>query len=119
MNKLKQLDKKAECTMLSPQEVDAKHCLNVRLMQLLKEEEIKWYQRSKVNKLFQGDSNTRYFHLESNGKRRKSHIFQLEDGDRIIKGEEPLKSYIMDYYKNYLVLLIVACSPLMKIIEMT
>jgi hypothetical protein len=80
--------------------VDAKHYLNARLMQLLREEEIKWYQRSKANKLLQGDSNTRYFHLVANGKRRKSHIFQLEDGDRIIKGEDPLKSYIVDYYKN-------------------
>jgi hypothetical protein len=41
MNILKQLDKKAECTMLSPHELDVKHCLNVRLMQLLREEEIK------------------------------------------------------------------------------
>jgi hypothetical protein len=24
----------------------------------------------------------------------------LEDDDRIIRGEEPLKSYITDYYKN-------------------
>jgi hypothetical protein len=100
MNILEQLDKKAECTMLSPHELDVKHCLNVRLMQLLREEEIKWYQRSKSNKLLQGDSNTKYFHLVANGKRRKSHIFQLEDGDRIIRGEEPLKSYIMDCYKN-------------------
>jgi hypothetical protein len=38
--------------------------------------------------------------LVANGKRIKSHIFQLEDGDRIIKGEEPLKSYITDYFKN-------------------
>jgi hypothetical protein len=51
MNKLEQLDKKAKGTMLSPQEVDAKHCLNARLMQLLREEDVKWYQRSKVNKL--------------------------------------------------------------------
>jgi hypothetical protein len=67
-NKLEQLDRKAECTMLSPQELDVKHCLNTRLMQLLREEEIKWYQRSKSNKLLQGDSNTRYFHLVANGK---------------------------------------------------
>jgi hypothetical protein len=52
-NKLKELDKKAECIMLSPQELDVKHCLNVRLMQLLREEEIKWYQISKSNKLLQ------------------------------------------------------------------
>jgi hypothetical protein len=42
-NKLEELDKKDEITMLSPQELDVKHCLNMRLMQLLREEEIKWY----------------------------------------------------------------------------
>jgi hypothetical protein len=97
---LEQLDKKGEMTMLSPQELDVKHCLKIRLMQLLREEEIKWYQQSTANNLLQGDSNTKYFHLVANSKRRKSQNFQLEDGDRIIKGEEPLKSYIMDYYKD-------------------
>jgi hypothetical protein len=48
---MEQLDKKGEMTMLSPQELDVKHCLKIRLMQLLREEEIKWYQRSKANNL--------------------------------------------------------------------
>jgi hypothetical protein len=61
INKLEQLDTKAVGTMLSPHEVDTKHCLNVRLMQLLREVEIKWYQRYKVNKLLQGDSKTDIF----------------------------------------------------------
>jgi hypothetical protein len=74
LQKMEQLDKKAKMTMLSPQELDVKHCLKMRLMQLLREEEIKWYQRSKVNNLLQGDSNTKYFHLVVNGKRRKSRI---------------------------------------------
>jgi hypothetical protein len=100
LNKMEQLDKKAEMTMLSPQELDVKHCLKISLMQLLREEEVKWYQRSKANNLLQGDSNTKYFYLVANGKRRKTRIFQLEDGDRIIKGNEPLKSYIMDYYSK-------------------
>jgi hypothetical protein len=38
LNKMEQLDKKAEMTMLSPQELDVKHCLKIRLMQLLREE---------------------------------------------------------------------------------
>jgi hypothetical protein len=41
--KMDQQDKKAEMTMLSPQELDGKHCLEIRLMQLLREEEVKWY----------------------------------------------------------------------------
>jgi hypothetical protein len=38
--------------------------------------------------------------MVANGKNRKLRIFQLEEGDRIIKGNEPLKSYITDYYKS-------------------
>jgi hypothetical protein len=35
MSKLEQLDKKAESTVLSPHELDIKHCLNMPLIQLL------------------------------------------------------------------------------------
>jgi hypothetical protein len=73
--KIEQLDRKAETTMLLPHEVDLKHCLNARLLQLLREEEIKWYQRSKSDKLLQGDSNMKFFHLVANGKHRKTRIF--------------------------------------------
>jgi hypothetical protein len=97
---LEQQDKKAENTMLTPQEPEVEQCLNMRLMPLLREEEIKWFQWSKANNLLQGDSNTKYFHLAANSKRRKSQIFQLEDGNSIIRGEGPLRSYITDYYKN-------------------
>jgi hypothetical protein len=55
---------------------------------------------SKSNRLLQGNSNTKYFYMVANGKYRKLWIFQLVEGDRIIRGNEPLKSYITDYYKN-------------------
>jgi hypothetical protein len=98
--KIEQLDRKAETTKLLPHEVDLKHCLNARLLQLLREEEIKWYQMSKLDKLLQGDNNTKYFHLVANGKHRKTRIFQLEDNGQIIKGDENLKSYITQFYKT-------------------
>ena len=76
--------------------------LKSRLIQLLREEEIKWYQRGKNLKLLFGDMNTKYFHLVANGKHRKTKNFQLEDGDKIIQGDEELKKNtlyitIMDY----------------------
>jgi hypothetical protein len=43
-SKIDELDKKTEHTMLLPHEVDLRHCLKVRLFQLLQEEEIKWCQ---------------------------------------------------------------------------
>jgi hypothetical protein len=97
--KIEQLELKAETAMLSPMELDLKHCLKTRLLQLLWEEEIKWYKRSKADKLLQGDNNTKYFHLVANGKHRKTRIFQLEDDGQIIEGDA-LKSYITDFYKE-------------------
>jgi hypothetical protein len=38
--------------------------------------------------------------LVANGKHRKMRIFQLKDGDHIIKGDDQLKEYITRYYKG-------------------
>jgi hypothetical protein len=42
---------------------------------MLREEEIKWYQRAKVKELLEGDSNTKYFQLIANWKHRKLEFF--------------------------------------------
>jgi hypothetical protein len=63
LEKLDELDKKAESTLLDQNELNLKHVLNERLSELLREEEIKWYQRAKVKDLLEGDANTKYFQL--------------------------------------------------------
>ena len=100
LNKLDELDKKAEAGQLQAAEIDLKHVLDEKLVTLLREEEMKWYQRAKVKNLLEGDANTKFFHLVANGKHRKTRIFQLEDGDRIISGDVELKKYITTYYKQ-------------------
>jgi len=75
--------------MLDGTELNLKYVLNERLAELLREEELKWYQRAKVKHLIQGDANTKYFHLLANGRHRKTQIFQLEDGDTIIEVKGP------------------------------
>jgi hypothetical protein len=44
LNTLDGLDKKAETTHLPMNKINLKHYLNNRLAELLREEEIKWYQ---------------------------------------------------------------------------
>jgi hypothetical protein len=44
--------------------------------------------------------NTKYFQLLANGKHRKTRILQLQDEDKIIKGDDTLKKYITTYYKG-------------------
>ena len=100
LNKLDDLDKKAESATLSQPELDLKHVLNVKLAELLREEELKWYQRAKAKHLLEGDANTKYYHLLANGRHRKTRIFQLEDGNSTITGDAQLKGHITSYYKN-------------------
>jgi hypothetical protein len=61
LNTLDLLDKKVESTPIDSNEIGLKEYLNNRLAELLREEEMKWYQRAKVKELLDGDSNTKYF----------------------------------------------------------
>ena len=45
--------------------------LREQLNRLLKQEEVKWFQRYKDKEIKEGDSNTRYYHAKVNGRRRK------------------------------------------------
>jgi hypothetical protein len=91
---LENLDKKAETSPLSDQEIHLKLFLKERLVLLLREEELKWYKRAKVKTLLEGDDNTRFFHLVANGKHRKQHIYKLENGQVVLIGDEHIKSHI-------------------------
>jgi hypothetical protein len=53
--------------VLSDQELNLKHYLHEQLVKLLREEEVKWYERAKTKDLLEGDDNTQYFHLVANG----------------------------------------------------
>ena len=100
LNKLDELDKKAEIDCLNESEINLKHVLQERLGELLREEELKWYQRAKVKQLLEGDANTKFYHLVANGRHRKTRIFQLEDRNKLISGDAELKKHITTYYKN-------------------
>ena len=94
------LDKRAEVGRLLDEDFLLCRQSNDQLAKLLREEEIKWYQRAKVKHLLEGDSNTKYFHLVTSGKHRKQHIFQLEQEEGIIWKQHWLREYITTYYKK-------------------
>ncbi|WVZ96120.1 hypothetical protein U9M48_041796 [Paspalum notatum var. saurae] len=100
LEKLDELDKKSEHTQLDNDELNLKHAMHERVSQLLREEEIKWYQRAKVKNLLEGDANTKFFHLIANGKHRKTRIFNLDQEGGTITGDVVIKKYITKYYKN-------------------
>ena len=67
---------------------------------MLREEEINWFQRAKTRDFLQEDSNTKYFKMVANGKRRKTRIFRLEQEEGVIEGEEYPRKYIINCYKR-------------------
>ena len=95
-----ELDVKAETVPLSMSERETLKVANDRMCGLRRDEETKWAQRAKVKYIQEGGNNTKYFHLIANGKHRKKRIFQLEQDEGTIVGQENLKLYISEYYKQ-------------------
>jgi mannosylglycoprotein endo-beta-mannosidase len=95
-----ELEALAEVRPLSTIEIELKSQSNAEIANLLREEELKWYQRSKYQFILEGDSNTRYFHSVANGRHRKKVIHSLVQEEGMNEGQEQLKAYINNYYKN-------------------
>ena len=70
------------------------------LIKLLRDEELRFYQRAKATDVLLGDNNTRYFQMIANGKHSKKHIFPLEHEGGEIEGQHNLKGYITQFYKE-------------------
>jgi hypothetical protein len=90
----------AEVRLLSTQEIEMKNQANAEIANLLCEEELKWYQRSKIQFILEGDLNTRYFHSVANDRHQKEHIILLYMMKVSLEGQENLMSYITNYYEN-------------------
>ena len=85
---------------MSATESDLKRHSNEQVGRMLREEELKWYQRSNPQFILQGDSNTKYFHNVANGRHRKKCIHSLHQDEGLIEGQEQLKKYITNYYRG-------------------
>ena len=95
-----ELDRTAETRVLTQQEIELKSQSNAEVARMLREEELKWYQRSKSNFILKGDANTKYFWNVANGRHRKRSIHALNQDEGMIEGQEHLKAYITSYYKG-------------------
>ena len=97
---IERLEAKAETNILDSNESVTLNEANLKLAILRRDEEAKWEQRAKVKHIQEGGNNTKYFHMIAHGKHRKKRIFQLEQDDGIIVGQQNLKVYITEFYKK-------------------
>jgi hypothetical protein len=94
------LDIAAETRVLIHDERDQLYKARDDLSKLLREKDIKYYERAKPIDILFGDSKTRYFQKFANGKHRKKRIFPLDHENEKIEGQVNLKAYITHFYKE-------------------
>ena len=97
---IESLEAKADLNGLDSSERTTLVDVNSKLALLRRDEEAKWAQRAKVKHIQEGGNNTKYFHMIANGKHRRKRIFQLEQDDGTIVGQQNLKVYITEFYKK-------------------
>lgn len=74
--------------------------LDTSLKKLMRDEELKWRRRAKEKDLKEGDANTRYYHLNESGRKKKNHIsFLFNNGDEITRDKD-LVEHVTQFYKD-------------------
>jgi hypothetical protein len=73
--------------------------LQEKLSKILKEEEVKWFQRAKERDIMEGDSNSRYFMLKASCRKRRNKNFRFYHDGKFIEGDQNLLDYATDFYK--------------------
>jgi hypothetical protein len=63
--------KKVETQLLCQHEWDLKQNISNKLTQLLREEELKCFQRAKTTNILKRDNNTKYFQMVANDKGKR------------------------------------------------
>lgn len=81
---------------------DFLHNLESELLQeynkILHQEEIFWYQKSRVKWLVDGERNTKFFHKSTLMRRRRNKILMLQIGEDWIKSDEILRTHAREYF---------------------
>lgn len=73
----------------------------VKLDELLKEEEIWWAQRSRANWLKHGDKNTKFFHQKASQRKQRNWVDSIADDAGIIyEDEDKIEAVINSYFSQ-------------------
>lgn len=91
---LTEIGKRADERDLFEREWNRRYELEKELENIYIQEEIWWQRRGGVVWLLQGDANTSFFDKSTIERKRKSHIFSLQDGETTIAELDKIKQHV-------------------------
>lgn len=97
---LDRMDQEGDLGGFSEQQWKSRYSLEKELQDIYTAEEIYWQKRGGVKWLLEGDSNIAFFHKSANGRKRKSTIHSLDEGENILTEAADLREHIIAYYKK-------------------
>ncbi|KAL8467467.1 hypothetical protein ACS0TY_030923 [Phlomoides rotata] len=72
-----------------------------KLAALLRKEDVYWLQRSRVSWMKDGDSNTKFFHKISSGRRKRNLIMGVRDSGGVMRSEHvEMERVFMEYFSE-------------------
>lgn len=75
--------------------------LRAELEEVLRDEEILWFQKARTQWLHDGDRNTSYYHTKTNIRRRKNRVKSLKNNDNSwVDSEEEVKAMVNRFFKG-------------------
>jgi hypothetical protein len=75
--------------------------LQKELYDILRKEELMWFQRSRAKWLSDGDRNTRYYHVKTVNRRRQNNVIMLrDDSGSWVDNVDQLQSMVNNFYKQ-------------------
>jgi exonuclease III len=101
VEEIKALDLKSEMVGLSVEEVGLRKQLFEELWVVLKSIDASIFQRSRSKWLKEGDSNTKYFHMCVNSKRRANTISALKTPLGWVEGPASIREATVTYFNNH------------------
>lgn len=99
-DRLIQIDKEGDRRELFEHEWRERYKIEAEIEQIYAEEEIWWQRRGGQTWLLKGDANTAFFRGVANGRKRKSHIFSIQQGEEILNDPKEIQTHIYDYYRT-------------------
>jgi hypothetical protein len=100
MSKIDILDKTSEVLGLSETDRLEKLSLEMNLRKLVDEESMRLKQKARDKSMFDGDENSKYFHLLAKYKKRKLKIMSLSHGDNVAQDEIGINQLATSFYKS-------------------